>query len=118
MNDATPTGNPLDLAASQLREICEQRERFAPPLDTASLGRMITHIRNIKLAVSESSDDHANAAKRLTDFSMVLGRIARNAPPGSEELADRMKNVAETLKNTGAQLATNSEPTHWANGPR
>jgi hypothetical protein len=118
MNDATPPGNPLDLAASQLREICEQREQFAPPLDTASLGRMITHIRNIKRAVSESPDDHANAAKRLTDFSMVLGRIARNAPPGSEALANRVKSVAETLKSTGAQLASTSEPTRQANGPR
>jgi hypothetical protein len=118
MNDIRPTGNPLDLAASQLREICEQSDRFAPPLDTASLGRMITHIRNINRAVAESPEDHANAAKRLTDFSLVLGRIARNAPPVSEDLAGRMKSVAETLKNTSAQLAGTSEPTRWANGPR
>ena len=105
MNDVTPPGNSLDLAAAQLRELCEQRERFAPPLDTAALGRMITHIRNIRRSISESTDDHSNAAKRLSDFSMVLGRIARNAPEGSEDLANRMRSIAETLRTAGAQLA-------------
>jgi methyl-accepting chemotaxis protein len=110
MNDVTPTGNSLDLAAAQLRDLCEQRDRFAPPLDAASLERMITHIRNINRSVNASTDDHSNAAKRLTDFSMVLGRIARNAPQGSEDVVDRMRSIAETLKTTGARLAKASPP--------
>jgi methyl-accepting chemotaxis protein len=117
MNDVTSTGSPLDLAASQLRDLCDQHQQFAPPLDTAALGRMIAHIRNIDRSVSESTDDHVNAAKRLADFSLVLGRIARNAPQGSEEVADRMINVAESLKATGARVANASEPLRWHADP-
>jgi methyl-accepting chemotaxis protein len=108
MNDVTPPGNSLDLAAAQLRELCDQREQFAAPLDTASLGRMINHIRNIRRSIDESADDHSNAAKRLTDFSMVLGRIARNVPQESEELAHRLRRIAHTLKEAGSQIATPS----------
>jgi hypothetical protein len=108
MNDVTPPGNSLDLAASQLRELCDQREQFATPLDTASLGRMINHILNIRRSITESAEDHSNAAKRLTDFSMVLGRIARNVPQESEELANRLRNIAEMLREAGARIATPS----------
>jgi hypothetical protein len=110
MNDVMPPGHSLDLAAAQLQELCDQREQFAAPLDTASLGRMINHIRNIRRSISESVDDHSNAAKRLTDFSMVLGRIARNVPQESEDLANRLRSIAEILKEAGTQIATPSAP--------
>jgi hypothetical protein len=114
MTDSTYTDNPLEQAEAQLREICESPQQFAVPIDTGSLGRMIVHIRNINRSVSESTRDHANAAKRLTDFSATLGRIAKNSSPSSEALSMRMQELAETLKVTGAELASASSIPKWA----
>lgn len=114
MTDNVNVENPLDLAGAQLRDICERHGQTGEPLDTGSLGRMIVHIENINRSVCESTRDHANAAKRLTDFAITLGRIARHSPPTAEELAKRLENVAERLKVTGAELAGGNELPKWA----
>ncbi len=114
MTDDLRNTNPLVEAESQLLEICERHAQFDAPIDTGSLGRMAVHIRNINRSVSESTRDHANAAKRLTDFSVTLGRLAKNSSPASEELAQRMKDLAETLRATGAELGQADSLPRWA----
>jgi hypothetical protein len=114
MTDNLKNANPLVDAETQLLEICERHEQFHAPIDTGSLGRMAVHIRNINRSVSESTRDHANAAKRLTDFSVTLGRLAKNSSPASEELAQRMNNLAETLRTTGAELGQPDTVPRWA----
>jgi hypothetical protein len=110
MTDTTKTLHALDQAEARLREICERPDQLAIPIDTGSLGRMLVHIQNINRSVSESTRDHANASKRLTDFAVTLGRMAdRSAPsgadPASEALATRMRDLAELLRTAGAELA-------------
>ncbi len=117
MTDAPKNDNPLVEAESQLLEICEQHEKFDAPIDIGSLGRMAVHIRNINRSVSESTRDHANAAKRLTDFSVTLGRLAKNSSPASEELAQRMRSLAETLRSTGVELGRTENLPRWAAQP-
>jgi uncharacterized protein YukE len=106
MTDTTKTVNALAQAEAQLREICERKDQFATPIDTGSLGRMLVHIQNINRSISESTRDHVNAAKRLTDFAVTLGRMANRSTPASEDLAARMQALAEILRTAGAELAS------------
>jgi hypothetical protein len=108
MTDTTNTVNTLNQAEAQLREICDRRDQFATPIDTGSLGRMLVHIQNINRSISESTRDHINAAKRLTDFAVTLGRMANRSTPTSEDLALRMRTLAEILRSAGAELASAS----------
>jgi hypothetical protein len=117
MTDNPNVENPLDRAGAQLRDICEQHGQLGESLDTGSLSRMIAHIENINRAVCTSTRDHANAAKRLTDFAVTLDRIARHSPPTAEELAQRLESVAHSLKATGAELAGANELPKWAPPP-
>jgi hypothetical protein len=119
MSDNTPTQeNPLDLAEAQLREICESPEQFQEPIDTGSLNRMLVHIRNINASVCASTRDHVNAAKRLTDFSVTLGRLARKTPPIDAELATRITNLAKTLQDAGAEIADGVAMPRWTSSTR
>jgi methyl-accepting chemotaxis protein len=106
MTDTTNAMRILEQAESQLRELCERRDQFATPIDTGSLGRMLVHIQNIHRSISESTRDHVNAAKRLTDFAVTLGRMATRFTPGSEELAARIQSLADLLRTAGAELAS------------
>jgi hypothetical protein len=108
MTDTSSTVIALNQAEAQLREICERRDQFATPIDSGSLGRMLVHIQNINRSISESTRDHVNAAKRLTDFAVTLGRMANRSTPTSEDLAVRMHALAENLRTAGAELASAS----------
>jgi hypothetical protein len=115
MSDTTQIQeNPLDHAELQLREICESHAQFEETIDTGSLNRMLVHIRNINASVSTSTRDHVNAAKRLTDFSVTLGRLANKSSPVDAELAMRIANLAGTLRNAGAEIAGGSAMPRWA----
>ena|SRR5688572_25927805 len=105
--------NPLERAAVQLRDICQDHEHLAAPFDSKSLARMLVHIGNINRAVLESTQHHLNASKRLHDFAVTLGRIAKHFAPKEANLATRMTNVANTLEVAGAELAGNPAIPEW-----
>jgi hypothetical protein len=96
---------PLEQAEAQLRDIF-QRHLPNAPAEAGSLGRMLNHVVNIRRAVSESTDDHANAAKRLGDFALTVERMAKRAPANDEEMTARIHNLANTLKTAGSELAS------------
>jgi hypothetical protein len=113
MSDTTQIQqNPLDHAELQLREICESHAQFDDAIDTGSLNRMLVHIRNINASVSASTRDHVNAAKRLSDFATTLGRLATKSPLDAE-LATRISNLAGTLRNAGAEIASGAAMPRW-----
>ena len=113
MSDTTQTQtNPLDHAEVQLREICESHSQFDEAIDTGSLNRMLVHIRNINASVSTSTRDHVNAAKRLSDFATTLGRLATKSPLDAE-LATRISNLAGTLRDAGAEIASGAAMPRW-----
>jgi hypothetical protein len=115
MSDTTQIQeNPLVHAELQLREICESHAQFDEAIDTGSLNRMLVHIRNINASVSASTRDHVNAAKRLTDFSVTLGRLATKSSALNAELAMRIATLAGTLRNAGAEIASGSAMPRWA----
>ncbi len=115
MSDTTQKlENPLDHAELQLREICESHAQFDEAIDTGSLNRMLVHIRNINASVTASTRDHVNAAKRLTDFSVTLGRIASKCSSLNAELATRIANLATTLRNASADIASGAAMPRWA----
>lgn len=115
MSDTTQIQeNPLDHAELQLREICESHAQFEEAIDTGSLNRMLVHIRNINASVSTSTRDHVNAAKRLTDFSVTLGRLANKSSAANSELAMRITNLAGTLRNAGAEISDGASMPRWA----
>jgi hypothetical protein len=114
MSDTTQIQeNPLDHAEMQLREICESHAQFEETIDTGSLNRMLVHIRNINASVTASTRDHVNAAKRLSDFATTLGRLATKSSPLDAELASRITNLAGTLRNAGAEIASGSAMPRW-----
>ena len=100
----------LELAESQLRDIFQLHLPNAP-MEAGSLGRMLTHVVNIRKSVTASNQDHMNAAKRLGDFGLTLDRMAKRAAPGQEDVAERMIRLANTLRTAAAELAkTNAVP--------
>ncbi len=105
--------NPLDHAATQLRDICRDHEHLTTPFDAGSLSRMLVHINNINHSVLASTRDHINASKRLNDFAQTLDRIARNLAPEDVELATRMTTVAKTLGAAGEELAKTDSVPNW-----
>ena len=114
MSDNSSTReNPLDLAELQLREICESSGKFDDAIDTSSLNRMLAHIHNINASVCASTRDHVNAAKRLNDFSVTLGRLATKSSAVNSELAARIETVAGTLRNAGAEIADGAAMPRW-----
>lgn len=104
--------NPLELAVSQLRSICDDRERLRA-FDAGSVERMAVHITNINHSVLASMQDHVNAAKRLNDFAATLDRIARNADEDDGGLASQMTVVASNLRAASAQLASADAIPDW-----
>lgn len=118
MSDTTQIqNNPLDHAELQLREICESHAQFEEAIDAGSLNRMLVHIRNINASVSASTRDHVNAAKRLTDFSVTLSRLATKCSALNAELAMRISNLAGTLRDAGAEIASGAAMPRWAAAP-
>jgi hypothetical protein len=106
MSDASQNFDiPLEQAEAQLRDIF-QRHLPNAPAEAGSLGRMLTHVVNIRRAVHESPEVHANAAKRLGDFALTVERMAKRAPANDEEMTERITNLANTLKIAGHELAS------------
>ncbi|MEJ0085658.1 MAG: hypothetical protein WDO72_08250 [Pseudomonadota bacterium] len=65
-----------------------------PRGDAGSLGRILIHIVNMHRAVSTSTDEPGNVAKRLGDFAQVLGRMK---PPNADSAA-RFTRLAGALQ--------------------
>lgn len=105
--------SPLEQAVEQLQDLA-QRHQVNAPAEASSLVRMLAHIMNMKRAVMTSTQDHANAAKRLGDFSQTLGRMAERARPTDEAVAARLKQLEATLGTAGRQLANGDAAARWA----
>ena len=105
--------NPLEHAASQLRDICREHEHHTAPFDAGSLARMLVHIANINHSVLMSTRDHVNASKRLHDFAVTLKRTARNIAPQDAALSKRLAGVAKVLQAAGDELASNDAVPGW-----
>jgi hypothetical protein len=102
--ESSQLDNPLDDAETRLREIFQRRLPSAPA-EAGALGRILAHVVNIRRSVSESSLDHVNAAKRLTDFAVTINRMAQHLLVTDEDTAARMTDLAATLRLAAAQLS-------------
>lgn len=110
MNETSQTLElQLDRAQAELHEIVRRSQGAASDFDTGSLGRILAHIANIERSVSASTQDHANAAKRLNDFASTIARMATRITTPNADLAARMARLSEILQNAGAQLARSVE---------
>src|SRR5438046_1815151 len=105
--------SPLEQAAAQLRELAQRQQSIAPA-EANVLRRMLTHIVNMKRSVLSSAQDHANAAKRLGDFSLTLSKMADNLQAADHGLATRLKQLAASLSLAGRQLANGEAASSWA----
>jgi hypothetical protein len=105
--------NPLASAAQTLGAICEDRQLTTSTMDAGSMARILVHIKNINSSVLASTDDHANAAKRLNDFATALARIARNTEAPNEQLVTRMSSVASDLRSASEKLAAADAIPNW-----
>lgn len=99
------TDNPLEVAASQMRNLCRVGESLPPSFNAGSLGRMLVHIENIGRSVTASRADHVNAAKRLNDFAIIFARVARRSEEANGPLAHRLRSVSDNLRAASEQLS-------------
>lgn len=83
-------------------------------MDAGSVERIAIHITNINASITASTVDHANASKRLNDFAAALSRIARNSALPNEELTSRMGEIAASLRDVSAELASNHKIPDWS----
>ena len=114
MSDTSPAlDSPLEQAVEQLHELAQLHQSDAPA-EASSLNRICAHIVNIKRSVLASSEDHANAAKRLADFSLTLARMADGALASDQANAARLKELAATLNTAGKELASGDAASKWA----
>jgi hypothetical protein len=106
MSAHAPTADtPLEAAATQIRNLCDERESLPTWIDSASVRRILVHIDNIGRAVTASMQDHVNAAKRLNDFAVVFARFAKKSPPPHEALAVRLISVSDNLRAASEELS-------------
>lgn len=98
-------GNPLDAATSQMRNLSRDHESLPPSFNHGSLDRMLVHIENISRSVTESTQDHVNAAKRLNDFALIFARLAKDSEPSNGALAERMTSVSDNLRSASEELS-------------
>ena len=110
---APESDNPLDAATSQMRNLCRDDEPLPPSLNHGSLGRMLVHIENISRSVSESTQDHVNAAKRLNDFALIFARHAKESEPSNGALAMRMTSVSDSLRAASQELSSAHAIPKW-----
>jgi uncharacterized damage-inducible protein DinB len=68
--------------------------------DAKSLARMLVHLVRIQTAISASPERHANAAKRLQDFSVVTWRMTARNPDAAEDLT----RITHALRTAGLRL--------------
>lgn len=102
---APASESPLEVAADQIRSLCQQGEPLPPRFDAGSVGRILVHIDNINRSVTASTQDHVNAAKRLNDFALIFERFARDSEPPDGPLAVRMTSVSQNLRAASEELA-------------
>ena len=105
--------NPLEAAASQIRNLCRDGEPLPQSLDRGSVGRMLIHIDNINRSVIASTRDRVNAAKRLNDFALIFARSARNSEPPDGPLAARMTLVSDHLRAASEELSGSDAIPNW-----
>lgn len=98
-------GNPLDAATSQMRNLSRDHESLPPSFNHGSLDRILVHIENISRSVTESTQDHVNAAKRLNDFALIFARLAKDSEPSNGALAERMTSVSDNLRSASEELS-------------
>jgi hypothetical protein len=92
-----------------MRELIDVLQTNAPTSQfqtPASLLRMLVHVVNIQKSVDQTSDDPANAIKRLRDFANTIERLDL----GEQNLTDaqdlRVRLIA-VLRQAADQLAGN-----------
>ena len=110
---STNSDNPLEAAASQMRNLCDSGESLPPLLSHGSLGRMLIHVDNIGRSVVASTIDHVNAAKRLNDFAVIFARVASNSAPADRPLAKRLTSVSDNLRAASEQLSRTDSIPRW-----
>ena len=99
MSAQSPTvDNPLDAAASQIRDLCGDGKKLPSWFNAGTVRRILVHVDNIRRSVSASMQDHVNAAKRLNDFAVIFARFAKNSQPPDEALAVRLTSVSDNLR--------------------
>ena len=109
----THSANPLEAAASQMRDLFGSGESLPPLLSQGSLGRILVHVENIGRSVVASTTDHVNAAKRLNDFALVVARVAGSSEPSDETLAHRLTLVSNNLRAASEQLSRADALPEW-----
>ena len=106
MSAHSPTiDSPLEAAASQIRNLCDEGETLPSWFDAGSVRRILVHVDNIGRSVSASMQDHVNAAKRLNDFAVIFARFAKNSQPPDEALAVRLTSVSDNLRAASEELS-------------
>jgi hypothetical protein len=114
---APEADNPLEAAASQIRNLCDEGESLPSWLDAGSVRRILVHVDNIGRSVNASMEDHVNAAKRLNDFAGIFERFAKNSQPPDEGLAVRLTSVSDNLRAASEVLSrANASPESPATG--
>ena len=103
----------LEHAEALLREVLVRDFEGTQPAQAGSLGRMLVHIVNMNQAVSNSSEGHANVAKRLGDFANTTARITvpdADAAARLERLVAALKSAKEGLEESEASPDTETVP--------
>jgi hypothetical protein len=78
VNAPQTTRESLEQARSLMRELIDRLQMDTPvghAQTPASLLRILVHIANIQKLVDQSSEDPANAIKRLRDFANTIERL-------------------------------------------
>jgi hypothetical protein len=97
----------VEQAEAMLRDVLTDDFGPAPEsrADAKSLKRMLVHLVNINVAISCSTERHANAAKRLADFSVTTWRMAARNP----NVADKLARLTQALRHASLRLKESVE---------
>ena len=90
----------LEHAEALLREVLAEDYDGEQTSEARTLGRMLVHIVNMHQAVSASTVDDVNVARRLGDFAKSMSRVT----PPTEESGVRFKRLADALISAKAGL--------------
>jgi len=95
----------LEHAEALLREVLVDDFERDAKADAGSLSRMLVHLVNMHQALSVSTDDQANVAKRLGDFAVNTTRMSTRNPEAAPKL-DRLAHALRTASTRLAETAT------------
>jgi hypothetical protein len=98
----------LETAEALLREVLAEDYDGEQTSEARTLGRMLVHIVNMHQAVSNSTVDDANVARRLGDFAKSMSRVT----PPTEESGVRFKRLTDAL--ISAKAGLEEKPTEEA----